>query len=133
MSERRGSYVIRCAVVLLLIVGCHGGSHDSPPEDEGVVFKNSSTACHTAAVNALTVLGFDVKKDEPDYVEGVRPRHMNLIWGAAGGERVMIWLVPVDEARTRVVVDTDRSFVGLVGQKHWDEDVTRQMTASLSR
>jgi len=90
-------------------------------------------ACHAAALDALSVLGFEVKKDEPNYVEGVRPRRMNLIWGNPGGERVMVWLMPTSSDETRVRIRTEKSFVGLVGQKNWDSDVAQQMTESLGR
>ena len=95
------------------------------------MFRKPLVVCHDAAVHALTVLGFEVTADRPDYLEGVRPRKTNLIWGNPGGERVQIWLKPADEEGTRVIVTTQKAVAGYIGQKNWDRDVLQQMSEEL--
>ena len=79
------------------------------------------------------MFGFDVKTDQPDYVEGVRPRKFNLIWGNPGGERVRVWLTPTGSEETRVVITSERAVLGMVAQKNWVRDMAHQMTESLAR
>ncbi|MDP2753621.1 MAG: hypothetical protein Q8P40_04440 [Nitrospirota bacterium] len=75
------------------------------PEIEGVVFQKQIEVVQKAAVDALVVLGFDVKKTEPTYVEGSRPRKIGLFVGS-GGETVGIWLESLEPEKTvvRVIV-----------------------------
>ena len=132
---------MRCAVgsragwclMAILMLGCSSRPRQLLQEHEGILFPNPAAACHGAALDALSVLGFEVKTNEPNYVEGVRPRRMNLFWGTPGGERVRVWLKPAGADETRVVIGTEKSFVGLIGQKNWDRDVAQQMTESLGR
>jgi len=120
-------------LVALLMVGCISGPRPLPDEGDEVLLRKPTAACHEAALTALSVDGFDVKKNEPDYIEGARPRRMNLIWGTPGGETIAVWLKPAGPDSTRVIVKTEKSLVGLVGQKNWGDDVIRQMTEELGR
>ena len=97
------------------------------------MFQRPLADCHAAALDAFSVFGFDVKTDQPDYVEGVRPRKLNLIWGNPGGERVRVWLTPTGSEETRVVITSERAVLGMVAQKNWVRDMAHQMTESLAR
>jgi hypothetical protein len=120
--------------VLVLIgsalVGC--ASTPKAPETAGVVFSQPVDKAKRAAVDALVVLGFDVQKQEAAYVEGFRPRKIGLFVGS-GGETVGVWLEPVTPERTRVRVDTAKSFAGYVGQKKWDSEVLAEMEKTLGK
>ena len=110
--------------------GC--ASTPKVPESAGTVFSQPIDKAQKAAVDALVVLGFDVQKQETGYVEGFRPRKIGLFVGS-GGETVGVWLEPVTQDRTRVRVDTARSFAGYVGQKKWDSEVFTEMAKALGK
>jgi len=44
---------------------------------------------------------------------------MGLIVGS-GGEVVDVYMLPENDKSTDVWVNTDKSFVGIVGQRNWD-------------
>lgn len=124
---------IGTAVVLLfatLIVGCA-----STPEQEGLeqeyIFENSLTETNRAAVDALTVLGFEIEETTDNYVQGHRPHKVGLLVGS-GGETVGVWLESVSGQETKVRVDTAKSFVGYVGQEDWDEEIIVEMKKFLA-
>ena len=54
------------------------------------VYQQPIDKVQKAAVDALAVTGFDIKKREPTYVEGSRPRKVGLFVGS-GGETVGVW------------------------------------------
>ena len=125
----------RPIVALLLtgvvaLAGC-ASTPDKPP-GHNAVFLRPAAEVQKAAVDALVELGFDVEKSEPVYVEGFRPRKVGLFVGS-GGETVGIWIEPLGPSRTGVRVDTARSFVGIAGQKRWDEDVLDKLEKSLGK
>ena len=74
------------ATMLLCIVVALTGCASTPvrPESQGVVFQQPTNVVQKAAVDALVVTGFDVKKSEPLYVEGVRPRKVGFFVGSGG-------------------------------------------------
>jgi len=119
---------------VVLIGSALGGCASTPkaPEAAGVVFPQPIAKSQKAAVDALVVLGFDVQKQEAAYVEGFRPRKIGLLVGS-GGETVGVWLESVTAERTRVRVDTARSFAGYVGQKKWDSEVLTEMENALGK
>jgi hypothetical protein len=117
------------AVIAPLLVAC--ASTPDLPKTSGVVFAQPLEKARQAALDALVVLGFDVKKQEPTYVEGFRPRKVGLFVGS-GGETVGIWLEPAEQ-QTRVRVDTAKSFAGMAGQKNWDAAVLAQMEKTLGK
>lgn len=122
------------SLVLLICAWMIAGCASTPkrPEIEGSVFQKPIDVVQKAAVDALTVTGFDINKSEPNYVEGFRPRKIGLLVGS-GGETVGIWLEPLDASRTRVRVDTARSVVGIVGQKSWDSEIYAEMEKILAK
>jgi len=116
------------ASILPVLVGC--ASTPALPKASGVVFAQPLEKTRQGALDALVVLGFDVKKQDPAYVEGFRPRKIGLLVGS-GGETVGVWLEPVGDQQTRVRVDTAKSLAGIVGQKKWDAEVLAQMEKTL--
>jgi hypothetical protein len=115
---------------LIVLTGC--SSTPSRPQTAGPVFAKPPAVVQKAAVNALVVNGFDVQKDEPLYVQGYKPRKVGVIVGS-GGETVGVWLEPVGDDRTRVRVDTAKTFVGMAGQRTWDADILAAMEKELGR
>jgi hypothetical protein len=123
--------------VALLLAAAAFGCSSTPTRPTGeakkaVVFAQPIARAQQAAVDSLVVLGFDVKRSEPSYVEGARPRKMGLFVGS-GGETLGVWLEPVSAEATKVEVDTARSFVGIAGQKVWDEEVLAEMEKTLGK
>jgi len=96
------------------------------------VFEQPIERVQKAAVDALVVTGFNVKKQEPTYVEGVRPRKIGLVVGS-GGETVGIWLTSQGPDKTEVKVDTAKSLAGVAGQKSWDAEILYEMTKTLTK
>ncbi len=130
---REKSQVLAVAMLLLTSVALAGcATTPARPEAQGVMFPQPTDVVQKAAVDALVVTGFDVQKSDPLYVEGFRPRKLGLLVGS-GGETVGVWLEPVGSATTRVRVDTAKSFVGIVGQKNWDEAILEAMEKSLGK
>lgn len=121
---------ISLVIVSTLVTGCAStpvASNASPQ----VVFTKPIEVVQRAAVDALVVAGFDITKQSPAYVEGFRPRKIGLVVGS-GGETVGVWLTHKGANKTKVEVDTAKSFVGIVGQKNWDVVIISEMRKSLS-
>jgi hypothetical protein len=129
-STRIPRFTALLAAILPLLVGC--ASTPALPEAAGVVFAQPLEKTRQGAVDALVVLGFDLKKQDPAYIEGFRPRKIGLFVGS-GGETVGVWLEPVGDQQTRVRVDTAKSLAGIVGQKNWDAEVLAQMEKTLGK
>jgi hypothetical protein len=124
---------IGTALVLLLAtltIGCA-----STPEQEELeqqyMLENSLAETNRAAVDALTVLGFEIEENTDTYVEGHRPHKIGLFVGS-GGETVGVWLEAISDKQTKVKIDTAKSFAGYVGQKDWDEEMIAEMRKFLS-
>ncbi len=122
-------------VAASMVAGCassSGGKAASAPEKATpVVFDHSLAATQQAAVDALTVIGCDIKTQDPNYVEGRRPNKMGLFVGS-GGETVQVWLTEIGPEKTSVQVQTKKSLVGLAGQKNWDAQVLEEMRNALA-
>ena len=88
-------------------------------------------AVHKAAADALAVIGCEIKKDEPNLVEGVRTRKVGVFVGS-GGETVVVSIAVQAEGKTNVDIRTKRTFVGGAGQKNWDQPVLDEIRKSLS-
>lgn len=101
------------SVFLVLLAGCSSTPKVADAKAGGV-FAQPITEVHQAAVDALTVTGFNIKKDQPTYVEGVRPRKMGLFVGS-GGETMGVWLLEQGPDRTEVKVRTAKTFAGRAG------------------
>jgi len=95
-----------------------------------VTFDKPLAAVQKAAVDALTVVGVDVKKQEPNYVEGKRGHKVGVFVGS-GGEVLSVALTAVGPDKTEAKVRTTKTFVGRMGQKVWDQDVVNEMAKAL--
>jgi hypothetical protein len=130
MSVRAcASLIITSVVVFAFLAGC-AASPKRPSDDRGVVFQQPLSNARAAAESALVVHGFDIKKREELYLQGFRPRKVGLVVGS-GGETVGVWLEAIEEHRTRVLVTTDRTFVGGAGQKNWDDEILEEIRRGL--
>jgi uncharacterized LabA/DUF88 family protein len=99
---------------------------------KGVVVNYSLEKTQKAALDALTVKGFDITKSDSAYVEGFRPHKVGFMVGS-GGETVGIWLESLGANSTNVRVETAKSLVGIVGQKNWDQEIVSEMQKILSK
>jgi hypothetical protein len=120
----------------LLVVGALGlglvacGSAPTRPEGTGVVFAKPAGEVMKAAESALAANGFEIQKREPSYVEGFRTRQIGLMVGS-GGETSGVWLEPAPPTGTRVRVTTQKSMLGIIGQKNWDDEILAAMEKNL--
>ena len=122
--------LVCAAAFLVALAGC-SSTPEAKDAKTTATFPHPIAKVQQAAVDALTVTGFDIKKQEPTYVEGTRPRKMGLFVGS-GGETVGVWLTALSPEQTEVKVDTAKTFVGGAGQKSWDKQVLEEMTKSLA-
>jgi hypothetical protein len=102
------------------------------PVYAGPTYARPAEDVRKAAANALVVLGFDVQKNEPLYLQGYKPRKVGLVVGS-GGETVGIWLESLEPSRTRVRIDTAKSALGILGQRGWSADLLAEMERELGR
>ena len=136
-------YVIALtAIALILMPSCSStpAASDSnnattvipaAPSDAGHFTINKPlAAAQQSAIAAVKGLDSEIEVEKPNYVQGFRNRHMGLFIGS-GGETLRVWLEPVSKDQTLVKVTTSRSFIGIAGQKTWDEDVAKAMGGKL--
>jgi hypothetical protein len=102
-------------------------------EDKGIqaTIDQRIEAVQKAAVNALTVIGCTIKKEEAAYVEGRRDRKIGAFVGS-GGETVKVTLTAAGEGKTSIDIRTKKTFVGMAGQKNWDQPVLDEITKALA-
>ena len=101
--------------------------------DKGVqaTFDQPMNSVHKAAVDALTVIGCTIKKEEATLVEGKREHKVGVFVGS-GGETVTVTLSEAAGGKVAVDIRTAKTFVGGAGQKNWDQPVLDDMTKSLA-
>ena len=116
-------------LTLLLVVAAPVALADSY-DGMTVTFDKPMAAVQKAAVDALTVVGVDIKKQDPNYVEGKRSRKVGVFVGS-GGEVLSVALTAVTPDTTQAKVRTNKTFVGRMGQKVWDQDVVNEMAKAL--
>ena len=117
---------------LISLVAGYTSTATAADSRSNATFNQPIAKVQKAALDALSVIGCDVKKQEPTLVEGVRPHKMGLLVGS-GGENVRIWLTARGARSTDVKVKTSKSFVGIAGQKTWDSAVLAEMKKSLGK
>jgi hypothetical protein len=127
-----GSEMPRLIAIALIVFLAGCASTPSRPETAGATFPKPVVIVNKAVLDALAVTGFDIKKAEPLYVEGFRPRKVGLFVGS-GGESVGVWLEPLTETSTRVRVDTARSLFGIAGQKNWNQEIINEIEKAVAK
>jgi hypothetical protein len=128
LSKSRGAV----ALALVLTVGTLGAGVASAA-DKGVqaTLDQPISSVHKAAVDALTVIGCTIKKEEATYIEGKRERKIGAFVGS-GGETVSVTLSEAAAGKVAVDIRTAKTFVGGAGQKNWDQPVLDEMTKVLA-
>jgi hypothetical protein len=126
-SRRR---VLRAALPAIVLLLAAGTASAEKYEGMVVTFDKPVEAVHKAAVDALTVVGVEIKKDEATLVEGKRKNKMGAFVGS-GGEVLSVALTAVDGGKTEAKIRTTKTFVGRAGQKVWDQQVADEMNKSL--
>jgi len=124
--------VMNLMTVFLIICFLSGCSAIPIKPDNSQVFDQPIDAVQNAAHDALSVTGFRVKKAEPFYIEGYRPR----TWGflcSPGGETAGIWLEQLGPSKTNVSVSTAISSFGALCQKDWTQMIYSEMNKTLSK
>jgi hypothetical protein len=102
--------------------------------DAGVttVYDKPIAVARKAAEDALATIGvMKLKKSEPELLEGQRSRKVGAFVGS-GGEILTVTLKSLDANRTEVTVKTKKTFVGMAGQKNWNEPLTGEISKLLS-
>lgn len=84
-----------------------------------------------AAANALTVVGCEIKTNEPNRLEGVRSRKVGAVVGS-GGEKLSVDLTAVEGGKTEIKVRITKTFVGRAGQEVWDEQILEEINKALA-
>jgi len=128
--ETKITRTVLAFTILLFSMAAFAGCSAAPakPAPQGIVFQRSADDVQKAAANALVVAGFEIKKEEPLYVEGSRPRTL----GVLAAETVRVSLESLDSSRTRVRIETAKPAVGF-GHKDWDAAVLEEMEKALGK
>jgi hypothetical protein len=126
LSTSRGA--VSLALVLTLL-----GAGVASAADKGVqaTLDQPISSVHKAAIDALTVIGCTIKKEEATYIEGKRERKIGAFVGS-GGETVSVTLSEAAAGKVAVDIRTAKTFVGGAGQKNWDQPVLDEMTKVLA-
>lgn len=122
--------VVLALVLLFAVVGC--ARPRRPDSHSGVTFDHPLADVHQSTISALLVNGFEIRRTDEQYIQGLRKPKMGLLIGS-GGETVGVWLEPLGPRRTRVQIDTVRSPVGIIGQRKWDDDVLLEIERDLAK
>ena len=126
-SKIRGAAALTVAFALATL-----SAGSALAEDKGVqaTLDQPVEVVKKAAVDALTVIGCTIKKDEATYVEGAREHKMGVMVGS-GGETVSVTLALAGDGNTSVDIRTRKSFLGMAGQKNWDQPVLDEINKVL--
>jgi hypothetical protein len=127
ISRRR---VMRAALPAIVLMFAAATASAEKYDGVVVTFEKPAEEVHKAAVDALTVVGVEIKKDEPLFVEGKRKNKMGAFVGS-GGEVLSVALTSVDGGKTQAKVRTTKTMLGRAGQKVWDQQVIDEMNKTL--
>jgi hypothetical protein len=119
-------------ITVTAVIGCFMPM-SAQAEDKGVQATLDATpeAIHKAVADALTVVGCEIKKDEPTHLEGYRTRKIGAFVGS-GGETLTVEIATQGDGKTNVDIRTKRTFMGGAGQKNWDQPVLDEIRKALS-
>ena len=128
VTLRLAAFVFASALAATAFAANKKGKDESSPPDAApnAEFSQPIAKVQEASVNALVVLGCEIKKQLPNYVEGKRTRKVGAFVGS-GGETLRVWLSEAN-GKTAIRVSTDKTFVGGAGQKNWDAEVVAEIT-----
>ncbi len=126
--KSRGAATLLLSAVLAFL---HTGVAAAADDGVQATLDHPIEVAQKAAVNALTVIGCTIKKDDPVYVEGKREHKVGVFVGS-GGETVSVTLTPAGDGKVSINIRTKKSFVGMAGQKNWDQPVLDEMLKSLA-
>jgi hypothetical protein len=118
----------------LIMVAALGASQVALAEKyEGVTVTIAAAVerVQKAAADALTVLGVEIKKNEPGYLEGPRSRKFGAFVGS-GGEVLSVKITDKGSGNAEVTVRTTKTFMGRAGQKVWDQQMIDEINKSLA-
>ena len=73
-----------------------------------------------------------MRKDTDTYVECKRPNKMGAFVGS-GGEIIKVSIAAVSESQTSVNVQTKKTFMGIAGQKNWDQPMADEIAKALAQ
>jgi hypothetical protein len=118
------------AAGLALLVGATTSMAGEKYDGVTVTFEKPMPDVQKAAVDALTTVGVEIKKQEPNVVEGKRKNKVGLFVGS-GGEILTVTMTEIDAGKTSAKVRTTKTFVGRAGQKVWDQQVLEEMSKVL--
>jgi hypothetical protein len=131
MTTLKAMHILALGGLITLMAGC-ASTPQAKDAKVSAVFQHPIEKVQKASVDALTVTGFDVKKQEPTYVEGTRPRKIGFFVGS-GGETVGVWLAAQAPDKTEVKVTTATTLAGRLGQKDWNNEVIAELTKTLGK
>lgn len=94
-------------------------------------FSATPAQVKTATLVAMKKIGFKIKKESDTKIEGKRSNKVGLAVGS-GGEKMYAEIMPGEGGITSVHVRTKKTFVGIVGQKNWDDEVLELISESLA-
>jgi hypothetical protein len=127
----------RARVALLLMVGMAAAACVAAPEKPRVrnaIYPRPAAQVQKAVAEALLMMGFEMKKSGPTYIEALKPRK---VVGPVdtGGDTVGVWIDRLGPSRTGIRVSTTRSVlgVGVPAQKHYEEDILYELEELLGR
>lgn len=129
-------FILLSAVSLLGMSSCSsttasGAASAAPSDARSFVLHKTVPEAQKAAVSALSQFDCEIEAQTPNYVQGFRRRHIGLVLGS-GGETLKVWLESISQAQTRVKVKTEKSLVGIAGQKNWDEKLSAAMGGNIA-
>jgi len=94
-------------------------------------FNASPEAVKEATLAAMQKNGFSLKDMAGMSIEGKRSNKVGLMVGS-GGEKMYADIKALENGMTEVRVRTKKTFVGLAGQKNWDDEVMDMISEALS-
>lgn len=94
-------------------------------------FKASPEAVKKATIAAMQKNGFLLKDMSGMSIEGKRSNKIGLMVGS-GGEKMYADIKEMADGMTEVRVRTKKTFVGIAGQKNWDDEVMDMISEALS-
>lgn len=94
------------------------------------VFSAPVEDVRVATLAAMKKYGFEMKDESGNEFKAKRSNKVGLVVGS-GGERMLASVNPLDDGTVEVRVQTKKTFVGIAGQKNWDDEVMDAIKESL--